>query len=57
MIYLGTIPVIYTEEASEMAVSKSDKKHRCKVCGNEIMVTKVGIGTLVCCGKERENLG
>ena len=57
MIYLGTILVIYTEETTEMAVWKTGEKYRCKVCGNEVVVTKVGGGTLVCCGKEMENIG
>jgi desulfoferrodoxin-like iron-binding protein len=33
-----------------MGVKKVGEKYRCKVCGNEVKVTKVGGGTLVCCG-------
>ncbi len=40
-----------------MAVWRTGEKYKCKVCGNEVVVTKVGGGTLVCCGKEMENIG
>ncbi|MFA6383785.1 MAG: desulfoferrodoxin FeS4 iron-binding domain-containing protein [Candidatus Omnitrophota bacterium] len=39
-----------------MAVKKTGEKYRCSVCGNEVVVTKVGGGTLVCCGKEMMEL-
>ena len=39
-----------------MAVNKVGEKYRCTICGNEVTVTKVGGGTLVCCGKEMELL-
>jgi len=35
-----------------MAVKMIGDKYYCSVCGNEVTVTKVGGGTLVCCGKE-----
>lgn len=35
-----------------MAVSRKGEKYRCEICGNEVTVTKVGGGTLVCCGEE-----
>ncbi|MFA5119287.1 MAG: desulfoferrodoxin FeS4 iron-binding domain-containing protein [Candidatus Omnitrophota bacterium] len=35
-----------------MAVKKNGEKFHCSVCGNEVIVTRVGGGTLVCCGKE-----
>lgn len=35
-----------------MSVSKKGEKYRCEICGNEVAVTKVGGGTLVCCGEE-----
>ena len=35
-------------------VKEINEKYRCNVCGNEVMVTKVGGGTLVCCGEEME---
>jgi desulfoferrodoxin-like iron-binding protein len=34
-----------------MGVRKTGEKYTCNVCGNEVIVTKVGRGTLVCCGK------
>ncbi len=37
-----------------MAVKKVDEKYRCNVCGNEVVVTKVGGGELVCCGQSME---
>ena len=37
-----------------MAVKEVNEKYRCNICGNEVMVTKVGGGTLVCCGEEME---
>jgi desulfoferrodoxin-like iron-binding protein len=35
----------------KMAVKKVGEKYRCNVCGNEVTMTKVGGGTLVCCGQ------
>ena len=35
-----------------MGVSAKGEIYRCDVCGNEVIVTKVGSGTLVCCGKD-----
>ncbi|MGQ9543623.1 MAG: desulfoferrodoxin FeS4 iron-binding domain-containing protein [Candidatus Bathyarchaeia archaeon] len=37
-----------------MGVKKVDEKYRCKICGNEVIVIKVGGGTLVCCGQPME---
>ena len=37
-----------------MGVKKEGEKYRCNVCGNEVVVTKAGDGTLVCCGQEME---
>jgi desulfoferrodoxin-like iron-binding protein len=34
-----------------MAVKKVGERYRRNVCGNEVTVTKVGSGTLVCCGQ------
>ena len=39
-----------------MAVEMEGEKFRCSVCGNEVVVTNVGGGTLVCCGEEMENV-
>lgn len=35
-----------------MAVSAVGEKYLCEICGNEVTVTKVGGGTLVCCGED-----
>ncbi len=34
-----------------MAVKNEGEKYKCNICGNEVVVTKVGGGSLVCCGK------
>jgi len=39
-----------------MAVKEVGEKYRCNVCGNEVLVTKVGGGTLVCCGQDMEKI-
>ncbi len=37
-----------------MAVKKEGEKYRCRICGNEVVVLKVGGGALVCCGKNMD---
>ncbi|MBF0342609.1 MAG: desulfoferrodoxin FeS4 iron-binding domain-containing protein [Nitrospirae bacterium] len=37
-----------------MGVGKTGENYRCNECGNEVTVTKVGGGTLVCCGAPME---
>ena len=39
-----------------MGVQKFSEKYRCNVCGNEVVVTKVGGGTLVYCGQDMERI-
>jgi len=39
-----------------MAVEKVGETYRCNICGNEVTVTKVGGGTLVCCGQDMEKI-
>ena len=39
-----------------MAVKAVGEKYSCSICGNEVTVTKVGGGTLVCCGQEMKKL-
>ena len=34
-----------------MAVEKVDEKYKCHVCGNEVIVTKVGGGELIRCSQ------
>jgi desulfoferrodoxin-like iron-binding protein len=41
---------------SAMAVEMIDEKYKCNECGNEVVVTKVGGGTLVCCGQDMERI-
>jgi desulfoferrodoxin-like iron-binding protein len=33
-----------------MAVRKVGEKYRCNICHNEVIVTKAGGGSLICCG-------
>jgi desulfoferrodoxin-like iron-binding protein len=37
-----------------VVVKDINEKYKCNICGNEVMVTKVGGGTLTCCGEEME---
>ncbi len=39
-----------------MAVEKVGEKYRCNVCGNEVVVTEVGSGTLVCCRQDMKRV-
>jgi desulfoferrodoxin-like iron-binding protein len=39
-----------------MAVQAVNESYRCNICGNEVIVTTVGGGTLVCCGEDMELL-
>ena len=39
-----------------MAVKEVGEKYRCNICHNEVTVTKVGGGTLVCCGAAMEKI-
>jgi len=39
-----------------MAVEEVGELYRCDICGNEVRVTKVGGGTLVCCGQDMEKI-
>ena len=40
-----------------IAVDKVGEIFYCKICDNEVIVTKVGGGTLYCCGKPMEKTG
>ncbi len=37
-----------------MRISKEGEKFFCPICGNEVVVTKVGGGELICCGEPME---
>jgi len=39
-----------------MAVKKIGENYRCDICGNEVTVTKVGGGALVCCGEDMKKI-
>lgn len=39
-----------------MAVQSTGEIYLCEICGNEVIVTKVGGGTLVCCGQEMKKV-
>jgi len=39
-----------------MAVEKIGEHYRCNICGNEVTVTYVGGGELVCCGQPMEKV-
>jgi len=41
---------------TKMTVEGIGEKYRCNICGNEVVVTKVGGGTLVCCGEDMEKI-
>lgn len=44
------------KETLNMDVEKVGEKYRCNMCGNEVVVTRVGGGTLVCCGQDMEKI-
>ncbi|MEE8329395.1 MAG: desulfoferrodoxin FeS4 iron-binding domain-containing protein [Thermodesulfovibrionia bacterium] len=39
-----------------MAVKDVGEHYKCNICGNEVTVTKVGGGELVCCDKPMEKI-
>ena len=39
-----------------MVTKKVGDKYRCNICGNEVILTKVGGGVLVCCGEPMESI-
>jgi desulfoferrodoxin-like iron-binding protein len=42
---------------NKMADKKAGDKFVCSVCGNVVVLTKVGGGVLVCCGKPMNKIG
>ena len=38
-------------------MAKVGQKYICDICGNEVVVTKGGTGTLFCCGKPMIEIG
>lgn len=39
-----------------MVVQAVNEMYRCNICGNEVTVTAVGGGALVCCGENMEQM-
>jgi superoxide reductase len=39
-----------------MAVKAIGENYKCEICGNEVTITKVGGGTLVCCGQSMKKI-
>ncbi|MFH1046241.1 MAG: desulfoferrodoxin FeS4 iron-binding domain-containing protein [Candidatus Omnitrophota bacterium] len=39
-----------------MNVKKVGEQYHCDICGNEVKVTKVGGGELVCCGQPMKKI-
>jgi len=53
--YSGFVEYCIAKQGGEtVGVQNVDEKYRCNICGNEVVVTKVGGGTLVCCGQDME---
>ena len=53
--YSRFVEYCITKQGGEtVGVQNVDEKYRCNICGNEVVVTKVGGGTLVCCGQDME---
>ena len=50
------MPVYFAVREVNMAVEAIGEKFRCNICGNEVVVTEVGGGTLVCCGEDMERI-
>jgi desulfoferrodoxin-like iron-binding protein len=38
-------------------MTKVGQKYKCDICGNEVVVTNAGGGTLVCCGEDMKPIG
>lgn len=47
-------PVLLREER---IMTKVGQKYKCNICGNEVVVTEAGAGTLVCCGQPMVVIG
>lgn len=54
MILIDTDCLLTQTEEAVMHVKNEGEKYVCKVCGNEVTVTKAGGGELVCCNEPME---
>lgn len=43
--------ILGLEEVSYLVKGKLGKTYHCDICGQEVSVTKEGVGVLVCCNK------
>ena len=48
------VTVLPRRGGEAVGVQEVNEKYRCNICGNEVVVTKVGGGTLVCCGEDMQ---
>ena len=53
-IWPDRISTSYGTQPLKMSVEQVGELYRCNICDNEVRVTKVGGGTLVCCGQDME---
>lgn len=52
------MPLIFPgqEEVMRLVKGKMGKTYHCDICGQEVKVTKEGVGVLVCCNKPMREL-
>jgi desulfoferrodoxin-like iron-binding protein len=50
------IKVIDSKRSNKVAGKKAGDKYSCSICGNVVILAKVGGGTLVCCGKPMDKI-
>lgn len=48
------ITVSASRGGEAVGVQEVNEKYHCNICGNEVVVTTVGGGTLVCCRQDME---
>ena len=56
MVLLQIRSLRFKIKGDQMSVKKVGEKYRCTICGNEVTVTKVGGGELVCCNQPMEKV-
>lgn len=57
-VSLSNFPLFFNivRGGETLGVQRIGEKYPCNVYGNEVDVTKVGGGTLVCCGEDMESI-